>query len=51
MYYLFQLFLEVRGDTVVGGKEDGEVLRLLEREGIHIASVEDPLSSVGEMRV
>ena len=28
--HLLQLFLEVGGDTVVGGKEYGEVLRLLQ---------------------
>jgi hypothetical protein len=51
--YLFQLFLEVRGDTVIGGKEDGEVLGFLEGEGIHVASVENSFSSVvdvGEWR-
>ena len=48
--YLLQLFLEVWGDTVVSGKEDGEILRLFQRKGIHIASVQDALCSVGRER-
>ena len=39
--YLLQVLLEVEGDTVVGGEEDGEILRLLQSKGIHIATVQD----------
>ena len=49
--YLFQLFLEVRGDTVIGGKEDGQVLGFLEGEGIHVASVENSFSSVVDVQI
>jgi len=41
--YLLQVLFQVEGDTVVGGKENGEILRLLQSKGIHIAPVQDSL--------
>ena len=42
---LFKALLEMVGDGIVCGEEDGEVLRLLHGEGIHITAVQDTLSS------
>ena len=43
---LFKTFLEMVGNGVVCGEEDGQVLRLLHGEGIHITAVQNTLSSV-----
>ena len=48
--YLLQVLLDHVGDTVVGGKEQGQVLRLLNGEGIHGTSTEDAFSSVAMVR-
>ena len=48
--HLLQVLLDHVGDTVVGGKEQGEVLRLLDGKGIHGTSTEDAFSSVAMAR-